>query len=64
MLLYVVSDYQCRDVHYEKGQVLEVASEHAIFLLADAPGCFALKVPEKAPEKPPADKMQRRVRTK
>lgn len=60
MLLYVVSDYQCREVHYEKGQILELAKEQVVFLLADAPGCFALK----APEKSPADKMQRKARVK
>jgi hypothetical protein len=59
--LHVVNDYRCREIHYEKGQVLEVAPAVAAALFADAPGCFSLV---KAPDRPPADKMIRRSRKK
>jgi hypothetical protein len=60
MQLFVIKDYKSRQIHYEKGQVLEVTMEQAAFLKVDAPGCFSLK----APEKPPADKMLRKGKTK
>jgi hypothetical protein len=71
MRLYVIDDYRSRDVFYPKGVVLEVPAETAVFLMADAPGCFSLSAPSVSIETvteeisaPPADKMIRRSKTK
>lgn len=63
MRLYVISDYKNRELHYEPGQILEVTPAEAAHLLADAPGCFSTTAAKEV-DKPPADRMQRKVRTK
>jgi hypothetical protein len=66
MKLYVLSDYQCRNLDYKKGQEIEVSDFLGRFLLVDSPGSFSQEPPEKpkpapkrrrkAPSKPAKDK--------
>jgi hypothetical protein len=64
MRLYVIDDYRSRNIHHPKGAILEVTMGEALFLVADAPGCFSTEAPSvsietAAVEAPPADKMLR-----
>lgn len=51
MKLKVLGNYQNRDVSFAKGNVIDVDTEYAHFLLTDAPGCFKVDEPVK-PENP------------
>lgn len=52
------SEYSTATEHYRRGQVIEVDDAHAEWLQRDAPGTFEVVV-EKAPKRPPRDKMLR-----
>ena len=54
--LNVVQPYRNREVSYPAGQVIEVSTELAAWLMADAPGCFEPEVKPKAVEAPPVNK--------
>ena len=65
----MIDEYRCRSVHHPKGVVLEVSQADAVFLMADAPGCFSLSDPSVSVEtvkdiQAPADKMLRKGKTK
>jgi hypothetical protein len=62
--LKVLHSYKSRDTQYQAGQVIEVTLEQMAFLTCDAPGCFAVDIEDKAPAKPPKDKMVKRGKTK
>lgn len=62
MRLKVKALYRCRDVRYEPGEI-DVPDDAAAWLLRDAPGTFEV-VQDKAMERPPADKMVRKHRSK
>jgi hypothetical protein len=65
MRLYVIEDYRSRDIFHPKGAVLEVSLGEAVFLTADAPGCFSPQAPrDKEIDSPPADKMMRKGKAK
>ncbi len=63
MRLEVLHSYRSRDLSYEAGQVIEVDTERAAFLMRDAPGCFREAVPAetKALDAPPVDKQVKRA---
>lgn len=66
--LKVVEDYVNKDLRYGAGSVIDVPEVLGLWLMRDAPGCFERIAPavpsEKAITAAPADKMQRRARTK
>lgn len=54
-----------RGLHYRPGDVIEPSDADYLFLMADAPGCFAEYVaPAKAIDAPPVDKMLRQPKVK
>lgn len=61
--LKVLSEYIGRGMHFPVGTVLEADDALALFLLADAPGCFEEMTDETqemaAIDAPPKDKMVR-----
>lgn len=59
MKLRVVKDYACRQHVYFDGSIIEVDEVFGEWLRRDAPDCFEIvkEVAEKAPDKPPKDKM-------
>lgn len=71
MKLKVLSKYANQGAQYDAGQVIEVSEESAIFLTTDSPDSF--RVVDEAPRNTepevkefsaPADKMERKHRTK
>lgn len=57
--LKVISEYIGRGMHFAAGTTLEADDMLFLFLMADAPGCFAV-IEEKAIDAPPVDKMVRK----
>lgn len=64
--LITVSEYtnSPRGLHYQPGDIFTVTDAEHLFLMADAPGCFALAPEGKALDAPPADKMMRQPKVK
>lgn len=67
--LKVIKSYRNRNTQYQEGQVIDVTSSEAAFLIRDAPGCFTpVDTPVDTEYKgfiaPPKDKMARRGKTK
>lgn len=64
--LKVHSDYAMRELHYTRGEVIDVSDDLARWLLADAPDCFEVysELPAKAVSAPPVDKMMRSPKVK
>lgn len=59
MKLLLLEDYYSSRGGYKAGQVIDVPDRDALWLLADAPGCFEV-VEEKAMDAPPVDKQIKR----
>lgn len=63
MKLKVLSDYRSHLGGYRAGQEIEVEDERGQLLQRDSPDSFE-EIKEKAPTKPPADKMIKPGRSK
>jgi hypothetical protein len=68
MKLKLISNYSSREVRFDAGVEIEVSDAQAAFLMADAPGCFAVVGPEVVEVKdfdaPPVDKMIHKAKVK